>query len=292
MYAARVALDNAVKNAAVNDTLYRLNTGRFDVGKIGENDLLQSELALLRARSALDAARLEYERSTGALRLALNLAADAPLDVAATASVPTLEVDTARPVAEALRNRAVVSDVELQDVLAQRHLTEAKLLRGIGATLSASVGFNATAPEAGLAYQNLLQQRQFAMSVQIPLWQWGAHAADVQAAEADRDGVASQSRARLAQTAHDAHYAALELLRAARTVALLAKADTVAAKRFEVAYNRYVIGRITLDNLYIGQSEKDQALMQFVNGLRDYWGSYYRLRQVTLFDFVTGQPIR
>ena len=31
---------------------------------------------------------------------------------------------------------------------------------------------------------------------------------------------------------------------------------------------------------------------QFVNGLRDYWGSYYRLRQVTLFDFVTGQPIR
>src|SRR5438874_1118038 len=68
MYAARVALDNAVKNAAVNDTLYRLNTGRFDVGKIGENDLLQSELALLRARSALDAARLEYERSTAALR--------------------------------------------------------------------------------------------------------------------------------------------------------------------------------------------------------------------------------
>ena len=292
MYAARVALDNAVKNAAVNDTLYRLNTGRFEVGKIGENDLLQSELALLRARSALDAARLEYERSTAALRLALNLPADAPLDVAATASVPTLEVDTARAVAEALRNRAVVSDVELQDVLAQRHLTEAKLLRGIGATLSASVGFNATAPEAGLAYQNLLQQRQFAMSVQIPLWQWGAHAADVQAAEADRDGVASQSRARLAQTAHDAHYAALQLLRAARTVALLAKADTVAAKRFEVAYNRYVIGRITLDNLYIGQSEKDQALMQFVNGLRDYWGSYYRLRQVTLFDFVTGQPIR
>ena len=47
-YAARVALDNAVTNAAVNDTLYTLNKGRFEVGKIGENDLLQSELALLR----------------------------------------------------------------------------------------------------------------------------------------------------------------------------------------------------------------------------------------------------
>src|SRR5947208_15830243 len=116
MYAARVALDNAVKNAAVNDTLYRLNTGRFDVGKIGENDLLQSELALLRARSALDAARLEYDRSTAALRLALALPAGAPLDIAVPQSRPEVEVDTAGAGAEALRNRAVVSDVELQDV--------------------------------------------------------------------------------------------------------------------------------------------------------------------------------
>src|SRR5207245_11244636 len=59
VYAAHVALDNAVTNAAVNDTLYRLNQGRFDVGKIGENDLLQSELALLRASEALERARLD-----------------------------------------------------------------------------------------------------------------------------------------------------------------------------------------------------------------------------------------
>src|SRR2546429_6685796 len=50
LFRSRVALDNAEKNAAVNDTLYKLNTGRLEVGKIGENDLLQSELALVRAR--------------------------------------------------------------------------------------------------------------------------------------------------------------------------------------------------------------------------------------------------
>ena len=57
LYGAQVALDNAVANAAVNDTLYTLNRGRFDVGKIGENDLLQSELALL-ARAARPMARV------------------------------------------------------------------------------------------------------------------------------------------------------------------------------------------------------------------------------------------
>jgi len=128
--------------------------------------------------------------------------------------------------------------------------------------------------------------------VQFPLWQWGAHHEGVQAAQADRERVTSLSQVTVEQTAHDAHFAALELGQARRNLALVAKADSVADKRFEVAYNRYVIGRIGVDNLYIAQAEKDQGLAQFVQALRGYWLAYYRLRRATLFDFATGEPIR
>src|SRR5882724_9089045 len=84
----------------------------------------------------------------------------------------------------------------------------------------------------------------------------------------------------------------LALAQARRTALLVAKADSVAAKRFEVAYNRYVIGRITIDNLYIAQAEKDQALVEYVRGLRGYWTALYRLRGATLFDFAAGRQIR
>ena len=47
------------------------------------------------------------------------------------------------------------------------------------------------------------------------------------------------------QTAHEAHFAVLELEQAKTNLLITAKADTVAGKRFEVAYNRYVIGRIS-----------------------------------------------
>ena len=292
VYAARVALENAVTNAAVNDTLYRLNTGRFEVGKIGENDLLQSELALLRSRTALESARLEHERATDALRLGLDLPPGTPVEVAVTGDVPEFEADTARAVAEALKNRAAVTAVVLDDVQARRSVAEARLRSGAGATVQASYGFNATAPEASLAYQNLLEARRFTLSVQVPLWQWGAHHEGVRAAEADRERVTNLSDATLAQVAHDARFAALALAQARRTALLVAKADSVAAKRFEVAYNRYVIGRITIDNLYIAQAEKDQALVEYVRGLRGYWTAFYRLRRATLFDFASGRPIR
>lgn len=292
VYAARVALDNAVTNAAVNDTLYRLNTGRFEVGKIGENDLLQSELALLRSRSALESARLEHERATDALRLALDLPPGTPVAVAVAGDVPEFAADTARAVAEALKNRAAISAVALNEVQARRGVAEARLSTGAGATVQASYGFNATAPDANLAYQNLLEARRFTLSVQLPLWQWGAHSEGVRAAEADRERVASLSEGTMGQVAHDARFAALELEQARRNVLLVAKADSVAAKRFEVAYNRYVIGRITIDNLYIAQAEKDQALLQYVQSLRGYWTAHYRLRRATLFDFAAGSTIR
>src|SRR4051812_16660197 len=37
LYAAEMSVKNATANVSVNDTLYTLNTGRFEVGKIGEN---------------------------------------------------------------------------------------------------------------------------------------------------------------------------------------------------------------------------------------------------------------
>lgn len=291
VYATRMALTNATANAGINDTLYTLNQGRFQVGKIGENDLLQSELALLRARTAVDGARLDYQRALAALRLMLRLPPEAPIEVVTPDSIPTFEADTVRAVEEALRNLSNVSDAALQDVEARRRINEAKLNNGFGATVNASYGFNATAPTMDLAYRNLLEARGFTLSVEIPVLQWGARKETIRAAEADREAITNAMRSTLEQTAQEAHFAALQLAQARRNLTISTKADTVAIRRFEIAYNRYLIGRIGIDNLYIAQTEKDQALVQYVQALRGYWAAYHRLRRTTLYDFEKNQAI-
>lgn len=292
VFAARMQLENATKNAAVNDTLYTLNTGRYEVGKIGENDLLQSELALLRARAAVDDSRLGYERALASLRLALDLPVGEPLAVDVSGAIPEVTADTARAVDEALRNSSVVQQARLQRVQAERAVTQARLSNGVGATVQASYGYNATGSEFRTAYDQLLEARQFSVSVQMPLWQWGAHHEGVAAARADQARAETESEATLRQAEQDARFAVLQLEQARRNLTIAAKADTVAGKRFEVAYNRYVIGRIDIDNLYVAQNEKDQALVSYVQALRGYWQAYYRLRRLTLFDFAAGAPIR
>ena len=291
-YAARMNLKNADANAAINDTLYTLNKGRFQVGKIGENDLLQSELALLRARAARDGARLDYDHTLATLRLVVNLPPSAPFDVIVTNEVPAFDADTLVAVTQALRNQSQSTSLDLQGVQADRSVNAARLNNGAGATVRASYGYNATAPVYDQVYQNLLSTQGLSLSVSVPLVQWGEGKELVQAAQADRDRVASFARSQRDQIALDAHFAALQLSLARTQLTIAAKADTVGAKRFEVAYNRYTVSKITIDILFIAQTEKDAALQQYVQALGNYWTAYYRLRRLTLFDFEAGKAIR
>ena len=89
----------------------------------------------------------------------------------------------------------------------------------------------------------------------------------------------------------DARFSALGLQQAQRNVIISAKADTVAAKQFEVARNRYIIGKISNTDLYTAQDQKDQAVLAKVQALRAYWTAYYHLRRVTLYDFALKQPM-
>jgi outer membrane protein TolC len=291
VYSARATLKNAEANLTVNDTLFKINAGRFEVGKIGENDLLQSELAVLRARAALDGAKLAYDRALAQFRLVVGLSPEAPVEITVTSDVPAFEPDPALAVEQA-RNTSAMADADAADIRADRSVSEARWNTGPGGTINASYGYNATGPTAGDVYKNLLDAERFSVSVQLPILQWGAHSASVEAAKADRVSARSNSELTRATIAQNAQFAALQLTQARRGLAIAAKADTVAAKRFAVAYDRYGIGKITVDNLYIAQSEKDQALQAFVQALRSFWSAYHQLRKLTLYDFELGRPIR
>ena len=292
LFSARLALDNAASKVAINDTLFNLNKGRFEVGKIGENDLLQSELALLQARTSLDGAKLDFERANAALKRLLSLPPNAPIDITAPTDIPLVEVDTALAVEQALRNQSRTTNTELQAVQARRRVTEAKLNNGFGATVSATVGFNQRASILDQAYQDLAQRQQYGVTVQLPLVQWGNRKGQIEAARADQDRAIANARATRDAAAEEAHFAARQLAQSARNLALSAKADTVAVKRFDVAKNRYIVGKIGIDNLYLAQNERDGALRGSLEALRGYWASFSRLRRRTLYEFAEKRPIR
>jgi outer membrane protein TolC len=280
-----MSLRNATANVAVNDTLYTLNKGRFEVGKIGENDLLKSELQLLRARAAVEDAKIQRDRAEAALRRQLVYPDSQPFAIVTPDSIPIVQADPDLAVREALRNSSVTQQAVFDETNARRGVTTARLNNRFNASVLASVGFNQTASAFGQSYQSPLGKQSLTLGVNMPMIQWGAGKAQVEAAKADEQRAAANNKSRRDALMEEARFAALQLQQAQRNLVIAAKADTVSAKQFEVARNRYTIGKISNTDLYNAQNDKDQAVLAYVQSLRNYWTAYYRLRRVTLYDF-------
>lgn len=291
VYLSSMNARDAAINLANNDTLYNISRGRYNVGRIAENDLLQSELAYLNAQTQLENATLEYERAHAALKIALGLPVTSAIALSHPPDIPLVVVDSALAVAEAFRNRSDMLGFELQRLAADRDVDQARSDNLFNATMSASVGFNQRAPLLNDAYRNLLDQQQFTIRLDVPLFRWGAGSAAIDGAVARRDQArisVEEQRSAFRQEVLD-QVARLNLLR--RQAQVSAKADTVASRRFDVAKDRYLIGKIDIPNLFLAQEEKDNARRSHIQTLRNYWTAYFRVRRLTLYDFVEGESL-
>jgi outer membrane protein TolC len=184
-----------------------------------------------------------------------------------------------------------VEQNELDDIQAKRGIADARANNRFTATVTASAGFNQSASAFGQSYQSPVGKQSLTVGVNFPMLQWGAGTADVEAARSVATRVSASNKMRQDALMEDARFSALQLQQAQRNVIISAKADTVAGKQFEVARNRYIIGKITNDALYLAQGEKDAAVLANVQALRNYWTSYYHLRRVTLYDFAARKEL-
>jgi outer membrane protein len=291
LYLAEMNASNASVNLAINDTLFRISRGRFNVGKIAENDLLQSELAYLSAQTQLENANVGLSRSEQNLKAALGLSPADSIALLPPVEIPPARVEPEFALAQARQNRSDVLGFDLQRLTAERNVTQAKSDNSFNATMTATIGYNQQAPILPDSYRNLLDQEQFSVGFTIPLFRWGAGGSAVDAALADQ----RRADASVGQQRHDFEqevlYQAAHLNLLREQVAVAAKSDTIAQRRFDVAKDRYVIGKIDIPILFIAQSEKDNARRADVQTLWDYWSTYFRVRRLTLYDFETGEAL-
>lgn len=291
VYLAQMNIDIAAANVAVNDTIFALAQGRFDIGTIAENDLLQSELALLNAQSDLSDAQIAYQENLQALKLALDLPYDADLTIIPPTTVPSLRIDPEEAVVQARIHRPAFLDLEIQKVEAEQDVVRTRRLNSFSADLTASYGLNQSAPAFDGAYRDPLNSQRFTINFSVPIFRWGRGRADVEAALTRQERVEHDAALQRKELEQDVYFQALRLDQLQQQVIIAAKADTVGTRRFEVAKNRYLIGKIDVTELFNAQREKDQARRAYIQAIRQFWTAYFNLRRLTLYDFTRNQPL-
>lgn len=291
-YLARINLENARFNVGVNDTIYQISIGRFNVGKIAENDLLQSELALLNAKTNEQNAQLAYVKALQDLKIQLGLPVGKEIEVEAPQSLSLLSIDVNKALEYAQKNSSFLTDVKLRELQAEQNLDQAESNSGLNANLTARYGLNQTAEDFADSYSNLQGRSFFTVGFQIPILNWGQNNATIQAARESAKETQKRVSVDREQYAVDVEYRVRQFLLQQNQLVISQKSDTIAQRRYEVTRARYLIGKVDITNLLIAQNEKDNARSGLIRAQRDYWLAWYELRRSTLFDFIKDEPIR
>lgn len=291
VYLAKINLENAEFNVARNDSIYQISQGRYKVGSIAENELLQTELELRNAESSLTTARIEYERLLNEFKILLGYPTNVTLDLREPEELPEISVNIEKAKQMALQNNSESLNYQLNEIQAERNLAQAKNEASFGANLIVDYGLNQTSNAFSNLY-NEPQNRQFiTVGFDIPIFNWGKQRAQINAARNQQRSVANSIQYNRRQFIQQVEYRVSQFLQLRGQVLLAAQADTIAQRRYQVSQNRYLIGKINITDLFIAQNEKDQARQAYIRALREFWTGWFDIRQLTLYDFQQNEPI-
>ncbi|RMG31965.1 MAG: TolC family protein [Bacteroidetes bacterium] len=288
---AYLNMKQAEFNVATNDTIYEISQGRFSVGKIAENELLQSELNLMNARASYESAELAYQRALANLRTQLRLPEGTQIELVTPDTYPQFDVDAEFAVEQAMQYSRMKHENQLNRLQAERSVAQARRNNGFNANISARFGLNSTGKAFSESYSNLTDREFFTISLDMPIFQWGRGKAQLNAALARQKS--NEERIEMVERnfRDDIIYQVGQVKQLRRRLDIATRSDFVAQKRYEISKNRYLVGKISIQDLFIAQSDKDAAQQAYVNTLSQYWVAMAQLKRMTLFDFETMKPI-
>ena len=288
---AQINKQIAAMNYSNADTLYRIAKGRYDLGTIAEDELLQLQLQFLNTETARKEAEINLRDREIRLRSFLGFNENVRIKLIIPNEIPSLQVDVQEVLDLALANNPEILNQQLTILTAQSSVAQAKAEKGLNANLTASFGLHDQDPEFPLAYQDPSRQQTVRLGLTVPILDWGLGRGKYKMAQSSLELAQVQSDQALIDFEQNLILDVEQFNLQKEQVGIAAKSDTVAMKMFEVTKQRFLIGKIAVLELNNADTKKDQNKRAYVQSLQNYWNYFYNIRSLALYDFINRKPL-
>ena len=288
---AQIQKQIALINQANYDTLYKIAVGRYNLGKIAENDLLQLELQYLRANSNVKEAELTENNQLFRFKSYLRIQDETDMFLVIPDNFKPFRVNPARAIEEARYNNSEALAFTRRLIEAESNVDRAKLEGRLDAELFAVYGLTNNAEMIENLNNNPLDQQQFRLGITLPLLDWGMAKGRIKMAESNQELVRTSVEQEQIDFDQEVFLLVARFNMQYDQVIIAAKADTVAQKGYNITKARYLIGKISITDLNIAQTESNSSKGNYINALWTYWRNFYELRKLTLYDFKNNRPL-
>jgi len=193
---------------------------------------------------------------------------------------------------------------QIQLVQDQAKVAETKAKNRFQANLNISYGINKAdgfydyendVPvngEIGNVYRpDFDQYQELGVKVGIPILDWGRRKGQYQLAKSRQTINRIAVEQATVKFEQDVITKVLEFNLQYNKVQSAAKSDSLAKNSYELTSTRFRKGSVDVLKLTSSQNAKDQARLQYIQSLYQYWADFYAVRHYTLYDFQTNQTL-
>lgn len=281
----------AIQDKTNADTLLVLSNGRFGVGKIAETDLLQVQLNAMQAETRLAEAQLNMQTNTEQLRDFLDLQGEIVFDLIPPYEIPDTKIDAQQALNFALENRSTFVGFDRRLEEAQREVARSQGETGVTATMNTQFGLTQTGTQLNQVYTNLIDQEVVRIGLSVPIADWGKSKARKAVALSNLELEQKQVEQEKENFRHVVTLRAQQFDLIRRNAEVAERYLEAARKRYDITYQRYLIGKISVTDLNLALADQESARRGYLQSIRDFWIALFDIRGLTLYDFVKDQTL-
>lgn len=280
----------AEQNLRNSDKLYEIAKSKRTIGQLSENELMQLQLSSLQAKAKVTDARSKLNANLFKLRAFLGITEEQSIEPSLPEALPEMHIVYQEVIEKAKAYNAFAYNIRRRQLEADFEVASAKgKQREIN--MFASVGFSGKDQNIGSSYQHLRGDQIVEVGVAIPLLDWGKRKGKVKMAESNRDVVLSRIRQEEQSFEQNIFLLVENFNNQANQLDIALQADHIAQKRYETTIASFMIGKINLLDLNDAQQSKDDARQKYIEELFLFWSYFYKIRSLTLFDFIQNRTI-
>jgi len=286
MIDAQIEINISLTNLANADTLFQLGKGRYQVGTVTQDELLNLELTQMNAKLAVTRANQGLVRARADLNSYLALDKETTVECVLPSAVTPLQVNVDEAIQKALENNPNMLSEKQRLLDEDNKVAQTKAQNGLSVDISASAGINQKATMISNAYQNPNKfQNLGILGLSIPILDWGRRKGAVLMAKSNREVVRNSVKQELVDFQQSVLMNVMEFNLQSEQVLNSARADTIARMGYDVTMRRFKIGKLDVTKLNLARNDVETARRAYIASLRKYWYNYFTIRQLTLFDF-------
>lgn len=266
---------------------HEVSKNKVDAGISPREEMFQAELNLATTKSDFENKQVSYENAKDDFKMLIGMSLYDDLLVIPNIAVDTVSVDIAFAIDQGLKSRMELRQRNIDIESAQFELIRTKAQNEFKGTLGLSIGLFGDNEKFRNVFEkgSRTDNEEVALSLEIPLWDWGRRKSMIKASEATIASSQISFEEEQNNIVLDIRKVYRNLLNLRNQIEIARQSVINAQLTYDLNLEKYKNGDLTGMDLNIYQNQLSEKQLTYTNSLISYKLELLNLKIQTLYDF-------